>query len=914
MKKILRCFIAVFIIFAAACFIPALSDLSGGIKASAITSGNFYLEQYNKDSLCIVSYIGNDSPSSLTLPSSVNGKKVLFITNDALSNVKSSLKTLKIPGSIKYIGAESLRNLPELVKVEFTGNGLETIEKKAFMNCPKLTSINLPSTLKTIGEYAFHSCSSLRSIVIPDGVTMIDSNAFENCKNLSSITIPKNIKDFGFKAFENTAWIKAKRSVYSSKLVIVNGILLDASESTNASITLPSSLKAIASFAYNSNDYIESVVIPSGCTSIGLAAFTFCRKLENVTIPSTVAHIGGNAFDETKWLKTQQKKSPFVVINNILINGDACTGNVTIPTNVTKIGEWAFSQNRDITSLTIPANVKSMEKRAFGECSSLKTVKIANGLTGISEKAFDYCKELVSVNIPSTVKSIGMEAFNCCSSLKSIVIPNSVSVIDAAAFYRCSGLTSLALPTTACRIGTCAFGYCSSLTSLTIPGKITFADVAQFIYLDSLTSLTIQDGVKNIPDSAFLGCNKLKSLRLPNTLRTIDCDAFSECSLLEYLDIPSSVESIGDYAFNGSTSLRSVKIRANTKKIGENVFSVKNKFPMIICSRNSAAEKYAKTNGHSVSYFEISTRRFYGNTRYGTATVVADKTYPNGCKNIVIASGSQYADALAGVTLANKLDAPILLSTPSGLDNTTIARIKALKPKKAYILGGTGAVPDSVASQLGKFGISTVRLAGSDRYKTAVSIAKQVASVSGKSTQTLFAVCATSFPDALSASAAAAVNSAPIIYINPNGTIDASTGDYLKSVKSSLKHIYIVGGEKLVPEAAVKSLRSYCSAVERISGANRYSTSAAVNEKFIDMFDNNRVCVVTGQDFPDALTAGVHAAKTRSALILADQSLVMETKKFLIKKCPMLITAVGGTGAVPNDILNKMVAVVKSGW
>ena len=62
------------------------------------------------------------------------------------------------------------------------------------------------------------------------------------------------------------------------------------------------------------------------------------------------------------------------------------------------------------------------------------------------------------------------------------------------------------------------------------------------------------------------------------------------------------------------------------------------------------------------------------------------------------------------------------------------------------------------------------------------------------------------------------------------------------------------------------------------------------------------------------LKAGVYAAKTQSALILADQSLVMETKKYLMNKCPMLITAIGGAGAVPNDILDKMVAVVKSGW
>lgn len=143
-----------------------------------------------------------------------------------------------------------------------------------------------------------------------------------------------------------------------------------------------------------------------------------------------------------------------------------------------------------------------------------------------------------------------------------------------------------------------------------------------------------------------------------------------------------------------------------------------------------------------------------------------------------------------------------------------------------------------------------------------------------------------------------------------SGTAWLKAGVYAAKTQSAL----ILADQSLVLETKQFLIKKCTMLITAIGGANRYATNAAVNEKFKTQFDNNRVCVVTGKDFPDALTAGVHAAKTRSALILADQSLVMETKQFLIKKCPMLITAIGGAGAVPNDILDKMVAVVKSGW
>ena len=914
MNKILRRFAAFAVILAAACFIPALSGLSGGIQASALTSGNYSFIELDDGTLLLESYDGTDKPTSLTLPSSAGGKKVTSIGGSAFTKIQSSLKSVKIPSTVISIQPHAFSDMTALEKVEFAGSGLKYIYNYGFLRCGKLSSITLPNTVEYMGEAVFKSCTSLKSFTVPSKLTEINTSMFSNCTSLSSITIPSTIKTFGAHAFDNTAWLKTKKAAYSSKLVIVNNILIDGLDSPNTSITLNETLEGIAPRAFYDNDTVKSIVIPASCKTIGAEAFAYCDSLEKITIPSNVTDFGGNAFDKTPWVTAQQKKNPCVVVNGVLVNGDACTGAVTVPTTVRKIGEKAFANNHNITSVVVKSGVKSIENEAFYNCSKLTKVTLPATVTAIGCNAFFNCTALSSINLPSGLKSIDDGAFQYCKSLTSVTIPDSVTWIGGSAFHFCTGITKLVLPNSAAQIATAAFAYCTSLTSVTIPAKTVFIGNAQFNGDSALTSVTFKEGFKDISGYSFQGCTSIAGLTFPSTLKSIGEYAFSGCNKVEYLSIPNSVEKIGYYAFAGVTSLISVKIHAGTKTIADGAFAYSKIKPTIICSRNSAAETYAKKNDFPISYFEISTRRFYGNSRYGTASAVAEKTYPNGCKNIVIASGSSYADALAGVPLANALDAPILLSTPNGLDNTTIARIKTLKPTAAYILGGPGAVPMKVQSQLLNLGVKDLHTYyGANRYDTAFTILDSLKDL-GKTPDTVFIVSATAFPDALSASAAAAVNNAAILYADAKGAIETSTSKALNSVKSKLKKIYVVGGNAIIPDSTMTALKSYCSSVERISGANRYATNAAVNEKFKTQFDNNRVCVVTGKDFPDALTAGVHAAKTKSALILADQSLVMETKQFLIKKCPMLITAIGGAGAVPNDILDKMVAAVKSGW
>lgn len=89
-----------------------------------------------------------------------------------------SMKKLVFPPQIKEIGINAFFSCGELEEVIFN-EGLETIHRGAFKNCPKLTEIHLPASIKKVGLDAF-LCEVLR-----DGIQDV---------NVNMSTIPE---DFG---------------------------------------------------------------------------------------------------------------------------------------------------------------------------------------------------------------------------------------------------------------------------------------------------------------------------------------------------------------------------------------------------------------------------------------------------------------------------------------------------------------------------------------------------------------------------------------------------------------------------------------------------------------------------------------------------------------------------------------------
>lgn len=87
-----------------------------------------------------------------------------------------------------------------------------------------------------------------------------------------------------------------------------------------------------------------------------------------------------------------------------------------------------------------------------------------------------------------------------------------------------------------------------------------------------------------------------------------------------------------------------------------------------------------------------SVRRIAADDPSAVSIAVSMATFPDGADVVYLATAEEYADALAGASLAGTSGAPILLLTESGLAAVD-AEIQRLGASQAIVLGGPAAVP-----------------------------------------------------------------------------------------------------------------------------------------------------------------------------------------------------------------------------
>ena len=293
-----------------------------------------------------------------------------------------------------------------------------------------------------------------------------------------------------------------------------------------------------------------------------------------------------------------------------------------------------------------------------------------------------------------------------------------------------------------------------------------------------------------------------------------------------------------------------------------------------------SSDEVGITASAATTTVDLPVTRISGSNRFATAAAVSKKAYPNGTENVILASDSNYADALCGSPLAKALNAPILLSAKELLPNATKTEMTRLGVKNVYILGGTAVIDETIEKQLAETGLNVVRIAGEDRYGTSSEVARCLQQMSGKPSLTAFFVSANDYPDAISVSSIAAIKDSPIFYVDKSGKLDEKVKDYLANCGRKLGFAYIIGGTSAISDDILEEIKPYFNQSGRYGGDNRYDTNAYINTAFRTSFTGTDIYLATGKDFPDALTGGVLAAKNGSPIAMADTVLTAKQTEY----------------------------------
>lgn len=281
----------------------------------------------------------------------------------------------------------------------------------------------------------------------------------------------------------------------------------------------------------------------------------------------------------------------------------------------------------------------------------------------------------------------------------------------------------------------------------------------------------------------------------------------------------------------------------------------------------------------------IEVERIAGDNRYETAVKISQKEFTIS-DNVILASGENFADALAGGQLAVILEAPILLTTAKNLNDDVKTEIGRLNAKKVFILGGKNTISEDVENQVREI-CEVERISGNNRIETAIKIIEKARSL-GLTNDTIFAD-AYNFPDALAAGTLIAAKNYSLALSEKQEVPNITTGKEL-----------VLGGVSSLP------LPGYTG--ERIAGDNRYQTAfnlASFTYPGVD-FISETIVLVDGTNYPDALSA-ISIAKANNAPILLTnpKALDQEVKKFILERVVKVII-VGGENSVSEEVVSEL--------
>lgn len=848
----------------------------------------------------------------------------------------TSLKRIAIPDGLTTPDAHNSTTgafaAPALESVAIANNA-SAIDGGLLANCPSLKSVDIPDSVKSIGAFAFSGCEALESVRLPEGGCEIGSvffsyndgpkrygNVFQGCTSLTSLHIPKGITALSSENYY--AWDYSMFSAPALKSVTfedsVNALSASMFKNCEAleAVSIPNGVKTIPSYCFSNCKALTSLDIPESVKTIEGCAFKGCG-FASINLPDTVKAIHDGAFADCASLSTVNLPTKGVELGGSYYPSNSNSGtfagctalkSITLPDGITggMLGAPALTNVKfapgikkinglggctALSNVIVPDSARQICEGSFSGCVSLQRIDIPEGVTSISNSAFGYYKSLQQVNLPDSLRKIGYNSFGNCTSLQDLQIPADVAEIGGGAFINCTSLESVSLPSNIQQINHSTFENCTSLKSIDLPISVRNIYEHAFYKCYDLVNATITPNTTNISNNAF----DLSGLENG----TITCvkgsaaDSFAQKAGIkrnyytdntDYQDVANSSISLNTYdiGFDGTSAEPKPNVYIGNKYLYSgsdfDIYYENNTAPGTATIVITGKGKYHGTRTFTFQIDEAeqgSAVRLAGESAADTSARIATEAFPEGSEWVIIARDDDFADAMSATGLAGVLNAPIVLTDRYSLSDAAARAVQTLGAKKAYIIGGTGAIPGDIEGSLATFGCQTQdRIFGYDSWDTSTECAKKIAEHGGNPGSNAVVAMSTNFQDALSISSYAYKYQVPIFLETDEAHGRQLTEAAASAIKELSGTIYVPGGNGAVPQASVEEVFGR-ERVVRLSGWDGYDTSNQIATYMVEhgLLSPSTICLASGAPDPkgvDALAGAALAGKAGGVVLLTN--------------------------------------------
>ena len=427
------------------------------------------------------------------------------------------------------------------VTVPNTYNGLpvSTILENAFAYRSKLTTVNIPNSIKLVGTGAFTQCTSLTDIKVYEVEGNHDVLYFDHDGALL-------YKDLGVGPVYLEVFPRGKTGTY----------------------VMSDDVQIIRDKTFNYAG-ISKLVIGKGVTTVARYGFYYCKQLTEIEFADE--RTNSIIFDQQAFVGCGALKSLELPATFDMESSDL----MAILTKLSKLD-------------TIKVEQGNVHYGIRGQM-----------LTNATGTQIIYCPRSYSgtLSVPVGTQEIGAKAFYGCTAITNIIVPAHVQIIGSEAFYGCTaavGVTFEGNRRTDLTIGTKAFGNLKAAKTITFEGSTDGTlDIGKFIIgekafmpgTDStganvcdIQSVIFGDGanIEAIGAYAFAELPNLNSIVYGENCRinSIGDYAFNNVKKLRTIEIPSSTTAVGNGAFKGCANVAEINILEGAQEIdfGDNVF------------------------------------------------------------------------------------------------------------------------------------------------------------------------------------------------------------------------------------------------------------------------------------------------------------------------------------------------------
>lgn len=523
------------------------------------------------------------------------------------------------------------------ITVPATYNGKKVLEIKAeaFTGCKNIVAINIPNSITKIVPEAFSDCSALESVTIYEVEGTVDPVYYSpeitgaDGKTHKDGVVIKNDGVTGKTLFYFPNAKTGNNGVYAipDDVETIPAEIFSGRELTK--IIVPASVTNVMANGFATARYlteVEFLAAPEGTEEKALTidekAFEGCYRLENLILPArlmTMKLYDAKAADgsytqsvfkgcshlaniEVRGNAAPDKERVYSAQNGMLLSADGKTllyypagktdTAVVLPDSVTSIGDKAFYKNTKITTFAVPARLQYIGESAFEGCTGITTLTFEGGEGDadlrIEDRAFYGCTKIPELTLTENVRYLGGAAFGGTKITVVTVNSNGSVTFKDGAFvsaYGGSSVKTLHIGKGLANVDISAvFGGTNAVLA-----TVTVDKENNYYYEGSdgvIYDKHLSEEQVNVPTKIlYYPILKEGEYELPESITTIGANVFVCRQKLTKVTIGANVTEIGNAAFKDCTALtevvwkkpvasaEGVTAEEQALTLGDNVFS-----------------------------------------------------------------------------------------------------------------------------------------------------------------------------------------------------------------------------------------------------------------------------------------------------------------------------------------------------